>query len=53
MAIEKHPRCRYVRIADEEATRTIGATVLRGRSLTRLHHGFLAHLRSGASTTAI
>jgi LysR family hydrogen peroxide-inducible transcriptional activator len=45
MAIEKEARCRYVRIADDEATRTIGATVLRGRSLTRLHHAFLAHLR--------
>jgi LysR family hydrogen peroxide-inducible transcriptional activator len=45
MAIEKEARCRYVRIADDEATRTIGATVLRGRSLTRLRHAFLAHLR--------
>jgi LysR family hydrogen peroxide-inducible transcriptional activator len=45
MAIEKEARCRYVRIADDEATRTIGASVLRGRSLTRLHHAFLAHLR--------
>jgi LysR family transcriptional regulator, hydrogen peroxide-inducible genes activator len=49
MAIEKNPRCRYVRIADDEATRTIGATVLRGRSLTRLHHAFLAHLRPPSS----
>src|SRR5438477_7959358 len=32
MAIEKHPRCRYVRIADDEAIRTVGAVVLRGRS---------------------
>jgi len=51
MAIEKNPRCRYVRIADDEATRTIGAIVLRGRSLTRLHHAFLTHLRaSGAGS---
>jgi LysR family transcriptional regulator, hydrogen peroxide-inducible genes activator len=49
MAIEKDSRCRYVRIADDEATRTIGATVLRGRSLTRLHHAFLAHLRPASS----
>src|ERR1700722_9606350 len=47
MAIDKRPRCRYVRIADGEATRTVGATILRGRSLTRLHHAFLAHLRTG------
>jgi LysR family transcriptional regulator, hydrogen peroxide-inducible genes activator len=49
MAIEKDSRCSYVRIADDEATRTIGATVLRGRSLTRLHHAFLAHLRPASS----
>jgi LysR family hydrogen peroxide-inducible transcriptional activator len=46
MAIEKTSPCRYVRIADAEAARTIGAVVLRGRSLTRAHLGFLAHLRA-------
>jgi LysR family hydrogen peroxide-inducible transcriptional activator len=46
MAVEKNARCRYVRIADEEAQRTIGAVVLRGRSLTRAHLGFLSHLRA-------
>jgi LysR family hydrogen peroxide-inducible transcriptional activator len=45
MAIERKSHCRYVRIADEQATRTIGTAVLRGRSLTRAHHAFLAHLR--------
>jgi len=49
MAIEKHAQCRYVRIADNEAARTIGAIVLRGRSLTRVHHAFLAHLRAASS----
>jgi LysR family transcriptional regulator, hydrogen peroxide-inducible genes activator len=49
MAIEKNSHCRYVLIADDEATRTVGATILRGRSLTRLHHAFLAHLRSAKS----
>jgi LysR family transcriptional regulator, hydrogen peroxide-inducible genes activator len=48
MAIAKHPSCRYVRIADTEAARTIGAVVLRGRSLTRLHHAFLSHLRNSS-----
>jgi LysR family transcriptional regulator, hydrogen peroxide-inducible genes activator len=48
MAIEKHPQCRYVRIADDQASRTVGAVVLRGRSLTRVHHAFLAHLRANA-----
>jgi LysR family hydrogen peroxide-inducible transcriptional activator len=52
MAIEKLARCRYVRIADDQATRTVGATILRGRSLTRLHHAFLAHLRSTNSAAA-
>jgi LysR family transcriptional regulator, hydrogen peroxide-inducible genes activator len=50
MAIEKNSRCRYVRIADDQATRTIGAVVLRGRSLTRLHHAFLKHLRADDNT---
>src|SRR4029077_8450008 len=45
MAIEKKSQCRYVRIADEQAVRTIGMAVLRGRSLTRAHRAFLAHLR--------
>jgi len=45
MAIEKKSQCRYVRIADEQAVRTIGAVILRGRSLTRAHNAFLAHLR--------
>lgn len=46
MAIEKSARCRYVRIADDSATRTIAALVLRGRSLTRAHLGFLTHLKT-------
>lgn len=46
MAVEKSARCRYVLISDTDATRTIGAVVLRGRSLTRAHLGFLSHLRS-------
>jgi LysR family hydrogen peroxide-inducible transcriptional activator len=45
MAIGKHPNCCYVRIADHRATRTIGAAMLRGRSVTRLHRAFLDHLR--------
>jgi LysR family hydrogen peroxide-inducible transcriptional activator len=44
MAVEKNSRCHYVRIADESARRTIGATVLRGRFLTRVFRSFLAHL---------
>ncbi len=48
MAIEKESPCRYVRIADDQAVRTIGAVILRGRSLTRAHNAFLAHLRASS-----
>ena len=46
MAVDKRQACHYVRIADREATRTIGAIVLRGRSLTRVHLAFLSRLRN-------
>src|ERR1700686_4117895 len=49
MAVAKKSGCRFVRIADAEASRTIGAVVLRGRSLTRLHGAFLAHLRTAGT----
>ena len=49
MAIEKSTRCRYVKIADASATRTIAALVLRGRSLSRAHLGFLEHLRDSSA----
>ena len=45
MAVERKSPCRYVYIADEQATRTIGTVVLRGRSLTRAHQAFLVQLR--------
>ena len=50
MAVEKKSGCRFVRIADEEASRTVGAVVLHGRSLTRLHRAFLAHLQSSGGS---
>src|ERR1700682_4818980 len=50
MAIEKGMSCRYVPIADADAARTIGTVVLRGRSLTRLHLGFLTHLHASAES---
>lgn len=46
MAIDKKSKCRFVRIEDPAAARTIGAVVLRGRSLSRAHHAFLSHLRA-------
>src|SRR5207244_11851792 len=43
MAIEKKSPCHYIRIADDQAVRTLGAVIIRGRSLTRAHNAFLAH----------
>lgn len=50
MAVEKKSRCRFVRIDDSAAARTIGAVILRGRSLSRAHHAFLAHLRAAVAS---
>src|SRR5580704_16968639 len=49
MAVEKKSRCRFVRIDDSAAARTIGAAILRGRSLSRAHHAFLSHLRASTA----
>lgn len=48
MAADKKTGCRYVRVADERAARTIGAVVLRGRSLTRAHNSLLSLLRASS-----
>lgn len=45
MAVDKFKPCRFVRIADAQATRTIAAVVLRGRTLSRASLLLLAHLR--------
>jgi LysR family hydrogen peroxide-inducible transcriptional activator len=45
MAIEEKTHCRYVRIADQQAVRTIGVARLRGRSCTRAHEAFVSQLR--------
>ncbi|HZE27120.1 MAG TPA: LysR substrate-binding domain-containing protein [Terriglobales bacterium] len=47
MAVKENSSCRYIRLTDEEATRTIGGVVLRGRSLSRAHRSFLALIRQG------
>jgi LysR family transcriptional regulator, hydrogen peroxide-inducible genes activator len=44
MAIEKKPRCAYIRLDDEQATRTIGVVRLRGRSFSRTQNSFLTQL---------
>jgi LysR family hydrogen peroxide-inducible transcriptional activator len=44
MAVDKSRPCRFVRIADPQAERTIAAVVLRGRTLNRGSRALLAHL---------
>jgi LysR family transcriptional regulator, hydrogen peroxide-inducible genes activator len=44
MAIDRNAGCRYVRISDARATRTIVAGVLRGRSFNRVQHAFLSEI---------
>jgi LysR family transcriptional regulator, hydrogen peroxide-inducible genes activator len=51
MAVTRDSHLRFVRIADSEATRTIGALTLRGRSLSRAHQAFLSTLRQPSSLT--
>ena len=51
MAISRAPEVKFVRIADREATRTIGALALRGRSLSRAQQAFLSTLRKASSLT--
>jgi LysR family hydrogen peroxide-inducible transcriptional activator len=44
MALDKKSSCAYIPLADDHATRTIGAVRLRGRSFFRLHNAFLSQL---------
>jgi LysR family transcriptional regulator, hydrogen peroxide-inducible genes activator len=47
MAVDTHlSDCRFVPLNDEQARRTIGAVVLRGRLLTRAQNAFLEQLKS-------
>ncbi len=50
MALEKRRGCRFVPLGDERAVRTIGAVTLNGRSLSRAHEAFLAHLGAGPTS---
>jgi LysR family hydrogen peroxide-inducible transcriptional activator len=42
MAIDRNAGCRYVRLSDSRATRTIVVAMLRGRSLNRVQQAFLS-----------
>jgi LysR family hydrogen peroxide-inducible transcriptional activator len=45
MAVDKSKPCRFVRIADPQAQRTVAAVTLRGRTLNRGTRALLGHLR--------
>lgn len=45
MAIDRNTGCRYVRLSDPRATRTIVAAVLRGRSFNRVQQAFLSGIQ--------
>jgi LysR family hydrogen peroxide-inducible transcriptional activator len=44
MAIDKNADCRFIRVGDVRATRTIVAAVLRGRSFNRVQQAFLSKI---------
>jgi LysR family hydrogen peroxide-inducible transcriptional activator len=48
MAIDRNAGCRYVRLSDAGATRTIVAAVLHGRSFNRVQRAFLSGVRNKA-----
>ena len=45
MAIDRNAGCRYVRLSDARATRTIVAAILRGRSFNRVQQAFLSGIK--------
>jgi LysR family transcriptional regulator, hydrogen peroxide-inducible genes activator len=48
MALEQRQDCTFVLIADEKASRTIGAATLKGHFLNRVQKAFLNHLLANA-----
>jgi len=48
MAIDRNIGCRYVRLRDPQATRTIVAAVLRGRSFNRVQRAFVSEIKGKA-----
>jgi LysR family hydrogen peroxide-inducible transcriptional activator len=51
MAIDRNANCRYVRLSDAQATRTIVAAVVRGRSFNRVQQAFVSGI-TGKETPA-
>ena len=52
MAIDRNAGCRYVRLSDAQATRTIVAAVVRGRSFNRVQQAFISGIRGKATPAA-
>jgi LysR family hydrogen peroxide-inducible transcriptional activator len=48
MAIDRNVACRYVRLSDIQATRTIVAAVVHGRSFNRVQQAFMSGIRAKA-----
>src|ERR1700678_1461642 len=48
MALDRNAGCRYVRLNDARATRTIVAAILRGRSFNRVQQAFLSGIRAAS-----
>jgi LysR family transcriptional regulator, hydrogen peroxide-inducible genes activator len=49
MAIDRNVGCRYVRLSDAQATRTIVAAVLRGRSFNRVQRAYVSGMKDRAT----
>ncbi|QHS52679.1 LysR family transcriptional regulator [Edaphobacter sp. 12200R-103] len=45
MAVDRNAGCRYIRLSDVRATRTVVAAVLRGRSFNRVQRAFLSGMQ--------
>ncbi len=45
MAVDRNVACRYVRLSDIQATRTIVTAVVRGRSFNRVQQAFISGIR--------
>jgi LysR family transcriptional regulator, hydrogen peroxide-inducible genes activator len=52
MAIDRNVGCRYVRLSDAQATRTIVAAAVRGRSFNRVQQAFISGIRGKATPAA-
>jgi len=51
MAIDRNVGCCYVRLSDAQATRTIVAAVMRGRSFNRIQQAFVSAITGGSTQT--